>query len=441
MALRSPWLAPLGAGQATRPNTLDSVSALENAAMGTRIGSPARPSRGRLLLALISVAPAILIADPVDAQATYRVPEDVSNIQAAIDIASVRGGGTVLVAPGTYNELLEFRFPGNVHVKSTGGAAVTKIDGTDLFAWVTTSEKAVVRFPAFSLAAPVLEGFTITGANQDHGFLAFAVWGPQSGSGAGGVLRSCIIEDNEGHSGGAVNSQKMLIEDCILRNNTVSGPGGAVYGSVTMRRCLVDGNQAIFDRGGGLYLTGVSLIEDCVIINNQAGGDGYHGGGVYGPADLVGCVIAFNSAYEYPGIFSIASAVGFANSVTNCTIVGNYFATIHAGDGAAVVGDMPIVNSIIWGNELAQISTSFLVPEATYSCIEGGYPGLGNISADPRLIDLFGGNYRLQRSSPCIDAGDPLSAPDPDGSITDMGAFARWRSANLLGPPVGGKKP
>jgi len=40
-----------------------------------------------------------------------------------------------------------------------------------------------------------------------------------------------------------------------------------------------------------------------------------------------------------------------------------------------------------------------------------------NLFLDPLLDGFY-----LTEDSPCIDAGDPNSAPDPDGSITDMGA-------------------
>lgn len=46
----------------------------------------------------------------------------------------------------------------------------------------------------------------------------------------------------------------------------------------------------------------------------------------------------------------------------------------------------------------------------TYSCIEGGHAGQGNISTDPcYVVDDANDNYHLDSNapSPCIDAGDP----------------------------------
>ncbi|MDC0911049.1 DUF5123 domain-containing protein, partial [Candidatus Marinimicrobia bacterium] len=47
----------------------------------------------------------------------------------------------------------------------------------------------------------------------------------------------------------------------------------------------------------------------------------------------------------------------------------------------------------------------------------------GNINSDPLFTDPDNGDFTLQAGSPCIDAGDPNSALDPDGTVADMGAF------------------
>ena len=87
--------------------------------------------------------------------------------------------------------------------------------------------------------------------------------------------------------------------------------------------------------------------------------------------------------------------------------------------------------------------------EITYSCIQNGWVGEGNLEADPLFVDPLGpdgaagtddDNLRLQPGSPCIDAGTNsptggLPAEDPDGSprvldgdgdgeaVVDMGAY------------------
>ncbi len=55
---------------------------------------------------------------------------------------------------------------------------------------------------------------------------------------------------------------------------------------------------------------------------------------------------------------------------------------------------------------------------------ENDFAGIrGNISDDPLFVGGTPFDYHLTESSPCIDAGDPNSPPDPDGTIADMGSF------------------
>ena len=72
----------------------------------------------------------------------------------------------------------------------------------------------------------------------------------------------------------------------------------------------------------------------------------------------------------------------------------------------------------------------------TYSNIEGGWPGEGNIDADPCFVEpgywdpngtpedpnddfWVDGDYHLLPDSPCINAGDPNYAGDPNGTDLD----------------------
>ena len=60
---------------------------------------------------------------------TIHVPSEVATIQEGIDLA--QGDDVVLVAPGRYNEAINFNGKA-ISVKSTKGAAQTTIDGWNL---------------------------------------------------------------------------------------------------------------------------------------------------------------------------------------------------------------------------------------------------------------------------------------------------------------------
>ena len=117
--------------------------------------------------------------------------------------------------------------------------------------------------------------------------------------------------------------------------------------------------------------------------------------------------------------------LGYLSSptMTNVTITKN---TSDNGGGiySGSSSNPTLTNSIIWDN-----LPKYFIPSGTanitYSDIEGEWFGTGNINADPMLIDPENGDYHLQNSSPCIDAGNPdAQYNDIDGSRNNMGAYA-----------------
>src|SRR5690606_2027083 len=60
----------------------------------------------------------------------------------------------------------------------------------------------------------------------------------------------------------------------------------------------------------------------------------------------------------------------------------------------------------------------------TYSDIERGWAGTGNISADPLLVDPAAGDWRLGPGSPVIDAGNNTAMPG--GILTDLAGLPRF---------------
>jgi hypothetical protein len=115
----------------------------------------------------------------------------------------------------------------------------------------------------------------------------------------------------------------------------------------------------------------------------------------------------------------------------NCTVSANFNGTTlgQAGFGLFVRG------SILQGNtvDLDPVTASFL-NRVTYSLV-GNVPaqGTGNLTGDPAFWSPMTGDYQLISTSRCIDAGDPASPLDPDGTRADMGAFPF--DASYIPPP------
>ena len=141
---------------------------------------------------------------------------------------------------------------------------------------------------------------------------------------------------------------------------------------------------------------------------------------------------------------------GSCPTIRNVTVAGNDFGI------AAYAGAKPtIVNCILWNNADGDLFGC----TATYSCVQQGLEGLGNINDDPLFADTISGDYHLlseegryvstdalwafdDRTSPCIDAGDPESDVSaerlPNGGRINIGAFGGTPEASLSQSPVDG---
>ncbi len=125
---------------------------------------------------------------------------------------------------------------------------------------------------------------------------------------------------------------------------------------------------------------------------------------------------------------------GFVNIINN-----NFLHSDSAGLNINVPRQITTVNNIFAHNRYGFIAGTDNEEVVTYpyNCYWdndtnriGVDPGEGSIHADPRFVDPDNGDYHLQWNSPCIDAGDPISPHDPDGTRADIGAF--YRDRNLI---------
>jgi len=211
-----------------------------------------------------------------------------------------------------------------------------------------------------------------------------------SGNGFGGIhvesnanITNCIISENgEGSVSTVCGVSGMgTITGCQIINN-YEGDGLAFWsGDVT--DCNISGNE-----GYGVY-NSYGTITNCNIIGNDGVGVQFNDS-----TTIANCIIAKNEA----GVFAMLSLNKEA-SITNCTIVSNESYGIELYSS----GDLEITNCIIW-----DCDDDLVDCDATYSCIQDGDSGTGNISSNPCFVNAGANDFHLEDvDSPCIDVGDP----------------------------------
>jgi len=179
------------------------------------------------------------------------------------------------------------------------------------------------------------------------------------------------------------------------------------------------------DVGGGVYCYYFSspLLKNLIIKNNSALNSG---GGVYANLEsipsLINVGILNNISLEGAGGIYLGS---YCNSfMENVTITNNSASTNSGGLYCDTNTPPTLVNCILWNNSPDEI---YILgsPNITYSNIQGGYEGEGNIDANPLFCDPENDDYTLAENSPCLGTGQ-------DG--TNMGALGVGCGEIYAGP-------
>jgi len=252
--------------------------------------------------------------------------------------------------------------------------------------------------------------------------------------------------------GGGVrsNGDTLNLIDCTIRDNGAEahppytdGGGGGVYcqdGTATLTNCTINRNYLehttgtwVGGGGVGLYNANATLSRCTIFDNGGAPGGGIETKNSSSHSLIVDhCTIDRNRSFiswEGSGIRIIGSTSTV--DVTNSIISNNYGGSGHA-IGVYNEGTLTVDYSDFYHNEGGDVGgnipTGFGVLDTT------NYNGDScdvyyNIFLEPMFVDTVNRDYHLTEGSPCIDAGDPLFAYDPDGTITDMGAYYFDQSA------------
>jgi len=270
------------------------------------------------------------------------------------------------------------------------------------------------------------------------------------------AISDCNIIGNSAEYGGGIygeteHSSTIIVTGCTIRNNAASSHGGGSYwkiggyATLNVTNCKIAGNQSN-SRGGGIYLgymedNSMAVIDQCIITDNLAGGSKYE------KYDRLGSMIYCDSS-----VLTVRNSTIVGNT-TNCQYY--HWGYMHCGDytNSEIYCDnsqLSITNSIYWNNQFLNGHKMYFknsTVEINYSDIQGGQTaidkydsvlnwGAGNIETEPGFVDpgywdLNGtpdepwddfwveGDYHLSSDSPCIDAGDPNYAAEPNETDLD----------------------
>ncbi|NOY82108.1 MAG: hypothetical protein GXP31_14015, partial [Kiritimatiellaeota bacterium] len=404
-------------------------------------------------------------------------------IQAGIDAAAAVAGGEVWVRQGTYLLTAPLGLADNIQLYGGFDGTETNRDQRDWVYHATTIDAQNQDFGIMAIVQTVgfvLDGFILTGGGGN---------GVQGGAlmvqDADPTISNCVFDSNTAASdgvagglGGALylENASPQITNCNFFDNAAvgsgmgSGNGGAVaiFGASTpvFELCYFDGNAAVGDvdggNGGAVFVSTsvpvgrgdrnglVPEFTSCFFRGGTAQG-GVEGGGAGGAVFIDSTSVSFancgffqNIAYGTPyGQAGGGAVLLFASDslpvleVINCTFSQNQ-ASGPGGRGGAIASTatLTVSNSIFWDDtaevdpeisDLGQGGVRALT--VTYSNIQGGLPGTGNIALDPLFKAAASGDLSLQYNSPCIDAGDGTVAPPTDmfgttrpvGAAVDMG--------------------
>ena len=387
----------------------------------------------------ISLAALLILIPVIAVSVTINVPQDYPTIQAGIDAAV--DGDTVLIADGTYTGT------GNWNIDFQGKAIVVKsANGPGNCIMDCQQSGNGFYFQAQEDSNSIAEEITVMNAggagvyctsNSSPKLLNLTIMHCYNSGirlvGGHPVIDGCLIFDNiAGSYGGGIclwSSSGPIIRNCYIIGN-YGGCGGGIYGmnsaDTYISNCYICYNTS--SEGGGILKDGgicTWYIEDCVISGNIS--DNYSGGAIWWHCSSTlnikrtsfinnitrnwGTTVSF-------GCYNVSQA-----SFENCTFTGNY----NPPHYAVINQDSYILsfqNCLFWDNAQPAFdvsdSANFIV---SYCDIEGGYPGTGNIDADPLFVSTDDWDCRLLPESPCIDSGNPdPQYNDPDGTRNDMGS-------------------
>ncbi len=358
-------------------------------------------------------------------------------IQDGIDAAAA--GDTVLVADGTYfmprDVDLDFR-----------GKAITVRNANGPFYCILDCQNTVrgVRFVTNETSTSVFEGFWIKNGYSYNSPAGAGILCIDSSP----LITNCVISNCQAWyaSGGGMHviDGSPTVEYTTFYQNFADFNAGGVFNALTtddkacapfFNHCDFIENVAETGMGGGMMNENSwPSLGNCQFIYNFAH---LRGGGMYNDNSSVpNSPLLWNTAFfwnnEYHSSSNGGAIYNYASSpgLGNCTFTENGGQECVYSDAVSLPYFLNCILYFDYGTEFGGPGTHY----ATYSDVQGGWPGTGNINLDPRFAGtyagpgFFDGDIHICWDSPCRETGSNVLVPQ---LLTDIEGDPRPTYANF----------